>query len=247
MNKALFNRRVRQLHLWFGLAIGVQVGLWLVSGLFMTWFPIEQVRGDHLKTKIEASTLTDLSLLRAPDEIAKISQMSPETMIIKNLDGKAVWFVENSTDKVLINAQSGNIISPLSQELAQKIASSHYSGGGDVVLAELLETPPREYGRDGPVWRVNFGKPATASFYVDATTGDVKAVRTGLWRTFDFMWGLHIMDWSNRENFNSWWIKMTASLAIIFFLSGVCLAVLRISSMLARRQKTTKQSGSLSK
>jgi len=194
MNKALLNRRVRQLHLWFGLAIGVQVGLWLISGLFMTWFPIEQVRGDHLKTKTEVSALTDLSLLRPPDEIAKISQISPEKMMINNLDGKAVWFVENSTDKVLIDAQSGNIISPLSQELALKIASSHYSGGSDVVLAEMLETPPREYGR----------------------AGDVKAVRTGLWRTFDFMWGLHIMDWSNRENFNSWWIKMTASLAIIF-------------------------------
>lgn len=245
MNKAKFNRRTRQLHLWFGLAIGVQVGLWLISGLFMTWFPIEQVRGDHLKTKAEIQVLIDLPELITPAEIALNSKILPETMTIKILDSKPVWFVTNETEKVLIDAQSGDIMSPLSQSLARKIASSHYSGGGDIILADYLETPPREYGHDGPVWRIKFGKPSAASFYVDATTGDVKAVRTGLWRTFDFMWGLHIMDWSNRENFNSWWIKMTASLAIIFFLSGVCLAGMRVSSMLGRRRKTSKQTGSI--
>jgi len=66
------------------------------------------------------------------------------------------------------------------------------------------------------VWRIDFEKPDAASFYVDAKTAEIKAVRTGLWRTFDFMWGLHIMDWSNRENFNSWWIKTVAALSVFF-------------------------------
>ncbi len=33
------------------------------------------------------------------------------------------------------------------------------------------------------VWRIDFVNPDVASFYVDATTVEVKAVKTGLWRT----------------------------------------------------------------
>lgn len=236
MNKAIFNRRARQLHLWFGLAIGVQVGLWLISGLFMTWFPIEQVRGDHLKAEPQVEILEDLNALVSLADIAANSNLRPESMVIKSVAGSPVWLVTSTDSKVLIDARTGDIISPLPETAALKIANSRYSGGGSSERAVFFEKPPREYGRAGPVWRVDFSKPGAASFYIDATSGEVKAVRTGLWRTFDFMWGLHIMDWSNRENFNSWWIKMTASLAIIFFLSGVCLAVLRVSSMLGRRR-----------
>ena len=100
-----------------------------------------------------------------------------------------------------------------------------------------MTDPPREYGRAGPVWQIKFNESDPASFYVDATTGEVKAVRTGLWRVFDLMWGLHIMDWSSRENFNSWWIKATATVAVVFFISGLCLIILRLRTALNRRRK----------
>ena len=96
------------------------------------------------------------------------------------------------------------------------------------------------YGRQGPVWRIDFEKPDAASFCVDAKTAEIKAVRTGLWRTFDFMWGLHIMDWSNRENFNSWWIKTVAALSVFFFFTGLGLVLLRIRSALKPRRSSKK-------
>ena len=90
------------------------------------------------------------------------------------------------------------------------------------------------------MWRIDFEKPDAASFYVDAKTAEIKAVRTGLWRTFDFMWGLHIMDWSNRENFNSWWIKTVAALSVFFFFTGLGLVLLRIRSALKPRRSSKK-------
>lgn len=235
MNKALLNRRLRQLHLWLGLAIGAQVGLWLISGLFMTWFPIETVRGEHLRAEQQAPEVVwsyyNVDLAAAVGMIEQPVTEATATVV----NNKPVWRLRTVGQTHLVDAGSGQIISPLKESTAKSIAFLSYAGSGQIISATLLEDPPQEYGRPGPVWQVNFNAPDKATFYVDAQTGEVRAVRTLLWRTFDFMWGLHIMDWSSRENFNSWWIKMTASLAVIFFLAGLGLAMLRLVGILSRR------------
>ena len=240
MNKALLNIRVRKLHHWFGILIGAQLGLWLISGLFMTLFPIEQVRGDHLKASSEPVSISSQTDFLPLNTI--ILSGYDDAVIgvqLKVVDGQTSWIISTKNGKnLLINAQTGDVLSPLTEDIAKRIANGIYIGKGEIVLAELLDAPPREYGRPGPVWRVDYSKPQAATFYVDATTGDVKAVRTGLWRTFDFMWGLHIMDWSNRENFNSWWIKMTASLAVLFFISGLILVFLKTGLMFRQRRRS---------
>ena len=43
-------RFMSQIHLWLGVIVGAQVMLWLISGLFMVLWPIETVRGEHLRT-----------------------------------------------------------------------------------------------------------------------------------------------------------------------------------------------------
>ncbi len=234
MNRALFNRRLRLLHLWLGLAIGGQVGIWLISGLFMTWFPIETVRGDHLRSEMAPVAIELTANTVSLADAVEVSGVAPQLAEARQVAKRPVWYIEGSDKKLLIDARSGEIISPLSQQTATDLAKMAYAGAGDFLDATFYEQPPREYGRPGPVWRIDLGAKDAASFYVDATTGDVRAVRTLLWRVFDFMWGLHIMDWSTRENFNSWWIKMTASLAVMFFLAGLGLSILRVTSMLKR-------------
>ena len=237
MNKALFNRRVRKLHLWFGLAIGAQIGLWLISGLFMTWFSIDTVRGNHLKSNPQVQQVTGVSALLPLQAVLSKADFQAETLLLKRLNGRNIWIIGSGRERMAIDAVSGDIVSPLPVDMAEAIALAHYSGSGAIFESKLYSDPPSEYGRAGPVWRVDFKKPEAASFYVDAVTGEVKAVRTPLWRVFDFMWGLHIMDWKTRENFNSWWIKMTALLAFVFFISGVVLACLRLIGMVSRRRR----------
>ncbi|MCI5046190.1 MAG: PepSY domain-containing protein [Aquisalinus sp.] len=235
MNKALLNRRLRQLHLWLGLAIGAQVGLWLISGLFMTWFPIETVRGEHLRAEQQTPEVVwsyyNVDLAAAVGLIEQPVTEATATVV----NNKPVWRLRTEGQTHLVDAGVGQVISPLPESTAKSIAFLSYGGRGQITSATLFEDPPQEYGRPGPVWQVNFSAPDKATFYVDAQTGEVRAVRTLLWRTFDFVWGLHIMDWSSRENFNSWWIKMTASLAVIFFLAGLGLAMLRLVGILSRR------------
>lgn len=237
MNRALFQRRLRQLHLWLGLAIGAQVGLWLISGLFMSWFPIEEVRGEHLQTEEGAPLLSWSDDYLAPDDVLQIIGTRADTITAKRLGDQTVWQVSGFGRITLVDAQTGQVISPLSEERAVALADAAYSGAGKISEAEMLDRAPQEYGGRVPVWRVDFTGGDDATFYVDASTGEVRAVRTGLWRAFDFMWGLHIMDWSSRENFNSWWLKMTASLAVLFFLAGLGLLIVRLADLLRRKSR----------
>jgi hypothetical protein len=100
----------------------------------------------------------------------------------------------------------------------------------------LVETPPREAGLSVPAWRFEFGPQDPATLYINGQTGELRAVRTTLWRVYDFFWGLHIMDWSTRENFNSWWIKMFSAVAIVFGVAGLILTVYRLMWMLPKRR-----------
>jgi len=234
MNRALFQRRLRQLHLWLGLAIGAQVGLWLISGLFMSWFPIEEVRGEHLRTEEVTPALSWSADYLDLDEVLEVTGTGANTITAKRIGDEAVWEVSRFGRIVLVDAETGEVISPLSEDRAVALAEGAYNGAGRLSKAEMLDRAPQEYGGRVPVWRVDFAEADSATFYVDASTGEVRAVRTGLWRAFDFMWGLHIMDWSSRENFNSWWLKMTASLAVLFFLAGLSLVIVRLTDMLRR-------------
>ncbi|WP_017930865.1 PepSY domain-containing protein [Robiginitomaculum antarcticum] len=238
MNQAILNRNLRKLHLWFGIGIGLQLGLWLISGLFMTLFPIDQVRGTHLRaTQLPQTVSAKLDILH-PSELISKHALNSDALTLKLIAGEPVYIVTTSEKTQAFNAKTGEVQNVMDEVLATQIAIDSYAGRSAQTTATLFEEKaPREYGRAGPVWRIDFKKPDAASFYVDAMTGELKAVRTGLWRTFDFMWGLHIMDWKSRENFNSWWIKTVASLAVFFFFTGFGLAILRIRSSIKRRKR----------
>ena len=67
-----------------------------------------------------------------------------------------------------------------------------------------MEAAPLEYrGRPLPAWRVELADGRDTRVYLDAATGAVTARRNGLWRTYDLLFGLHIMDYGGREDFNT--------------------------------------------
>jgi hypothetical protein len=241
MNTAILNRNIRRIHLWFGIGIGLQLGLWLISGLFMTIVPIDNVRGTHLRSQTVQDLLDRPAGLVAPQDVLYKLEQEASTLTLKIINATPVYLVQSDEQVFAFDAMTGESRDPLSEEDARSIASQRYAGEGSISAATFyLGTAPKEYGREGPVWRIDFDHPDRASFYIDAISGDLKAIRTGLWRTFDFMWGLHIMDWSNRENFNSWWIRATAIFTLFFFLTGLGLVALRIKSMASRRRALKK-------
>ncbi len=78
-----------------------------------------------------------------------------------------------------------------------------------------------EYRGILPAWRVDFEDGEGRAIYVAADTGQVTARRSTLWRTYDFLWGLHIMDWRGHEDFNSWLLVIATFLGLVVVLSGI--------------------------
>lgn len=54
-------------------------------------------------------------------------------------------------------------------------------------------------------------------------TGELVAKRHDLWRTFDFVWMFHIMDYETRDNVNNILLKIATWMMVITSLTGAWL------------------------
>ena len=93
---------------------------------------------------------------------------------------------------------------------------------------EEISEPKRgsEYrGRDLPIYKVQTkndeGEPINV--YLNIYSGDIASIRSDSWRTWDLMWGLHIMDWTERDNISNLFLKIFSILALISSISGLML------------------------
>jgi uncharacterized iron-regulated membrane protein len=218
-----FSITARKWHKWLALIVGVQLLFWTVSGLFMSFVPIERVKSEHV-------------LEKAPQAILKSSDdfLTPQNIVSKFRDKKVLELklrylldipvyevVFDSKDSILINAVSGEDLSPISQDLIVKIAQSRIHL--PIKSAELIKESLTEVRGRSPVWRVDFDNSEGTTLFIAPETGQLLGLTSTLWRVYDFLWMLHIMDYSERENFNNWWLVLASSLALLVSVSGICL------------------------
>lgn len=121
-------------HKWLGLIIGVQVVLWLASGLFMTAVPIETVRGEHNIRKAAPLKLSADGLVSL-DRVLTGRETRAE---LTDLYGILVWRLDEEGQPArLVDAQTGVTISPLTEAQACRIAAADFSGPGKSSLLRL--------------------------------------------------------------------------------------------------------------
>ena len=88
----------------------------------------------------------------------------------------------------------------------------------------MIHSIPGEVrGREPPLWRAEFGGWNKPTLYFSPETGQLLTRRPELWRVFDFVWMLHIMDYDERENVNNWLLRVFTWLAVFTALSGAWL------------------------
>ena len=93
---------------------------------------------------------------------------------------------------------------------------------------EIVEDSQRgsEYrGRKLPLYKVVSlsNEDKEINVYQDPFTGEIVAIRSAQWRIWDLMWGLHIMDWVDRDNIDNLLLKIFSFIALFTSISGVIL------------------------
>lgn len=226
-----FRGRMRRLlhktHIWLGWIIGAQLFLWMLSGLLMAAMPIGQVRGEHLRAAAPMPPLPHEGLA-PPAQV--LAGSGADTLVLTSLLERPVYRLERSGKaQGLKDAGTGEAIR-LDEALARRIAVERYAGSGKPVSVgwTAVDAPPREFRRNEPAFAVRFDDAEGTVFYVHGITGDVAAVRTNRWRLFDLMWGLHILDWREREDFNHPLLIGAAALGLASATGGIALLLMRL-------------------
>lgn len=217
----LRRRMVMRWHVWLGWLVGVPLLLWTVSGLFMASFPIDTVRGEHLKAEVSA--------LPGFRPVAPFLEGRPvQTLTLGQQAGAPVWLIQYADGgQRRADARTGALLPAVSASEAALLARAAFAGKADLrsVTRFSADNAPLELRRPRPSWQARFSD--GTHIYIDEETGAVLATRSALWRAFDFMWGLHIMDLQEREDTHHPILIGFAALAVISILIGICLLPLR--------------------
>jgi hypothetical protein len=139
--------------------------------------------------------------------------------------GRPVYVVDAAGGKALFDARTGDKLSPLGEAAVRARAKALFAEDGEIVSASLLTTtPPVELQtRPLPLWRVEFEGAWRPTFYISPFTGELVARRHDLWRTYDFLWMLHIMDYEKRTDVNNILVRTATWMAFAGSLTGAWL------------------------
>ena len=207
--------RWRQVHRVLALIVGVQALLWMVSGLYMTAVSIDVIHGDHVTRHRRAPLPSGPFVPPATgDEV--------EAVRLKVLaDGRAAYEIREGRRTRLTDARTGAAIRPLDAAGARTLARQLYVGRGAITQVRWLPRAPREVAaRPAPMWQITFDDAIATTLYLAPDTHERLATRHDLWRTFDVLWMLHIMDYREREDIGTPWLRIVAALGLIFVLAG---------------------------
>ena len=210
------NFLVRKIHKYLSFFISLQLLLWTVSGIYFAFNKIELVRGEQYRKQVEQSiNLGDFDF-----EIPITTDVSIQKRLGENI---AVIKVDGTTKYL---NRSGESISKLTESEAMNLVISNTTLSPVLVEEIVNERSGSEYrGRSLPIYKVESktNKDLDINVYLNVYSGEVLAIRSNQWRIWDLMWGLHIMDWKERDNISNILLKIFSILALVSSVTGVML------------------------
>ena len=223
-------------HKWGGLILALQILFWIGGGLIMSAIPLEKVHGKHLaKFTIENTHKTAHTY--SLDKLLSTMNTTSEIQLAHRLE-TPIYIVSSNAGKHIYHGQTGTPIQPLQQSDVENLASQYYLGEGQLSRATLLISAPHEASRaKGEVWQVQFNDTWNTTLYINPNSGALIHIRSDIWRIFDFVWMLHIMDYDTRDDFNNPLLISFAAASLLFTLSGFVLLYRTYSPQLKRARK----------
>ena len=205
---------IRLFHKYLSLVISIQLLLWTVSGIYFAFNKIELVRGEQYLIEHKVSKL-DLKEVES-------SFSGKNVNFVRRLDE---WIIKVETDSGFsyTDLQGQNLDELNEEEVREVVRQSTKLIPLMVQRIDKPEIRAEFRGRNLPIFKVATSTTDNINVYVDAFTGEVTAIRSDSWSIWDFLWGAHIIDYSERENINNFLIKILSILALLSSLSGIVL------------------------
>jgi hypothetical protein len=148
------------------------------------------------------------------------------------------YAVGGASKVVLATASNGELRVPLTRTQALQLAQQDFSlpiAASSVDYIEAVASDDEYRGYPLPAWRVSFADDRNSRIYISAELAKVTARRNDVWRIFDLMWALHILDFEQRENFNTLLLQTLAWLGVVTIISGFVLWLMTTSLFRSRR------------
>ena len=207
---------IKKFHKYLSLFISIQLLLWTISGIFFSFNNIELVRGEHLKKpeSQESFSVYEAKFVSDSATINYHKRLSDLVVEVRGVEGIKYF------------DQSGNTVNKLSFDDAKNIIIQRtYLSPTKILEITEPEEGSEFRGRSLPLYKVESlseeGK--VINVYLNPYSGKIEALRSNQWRAWDFFWGLHIMDWDQREDFSNTLLRIFSILALFSALSGIVL------------------------
>ena len=208
--------KIRKVHRYLGLIIGIQFLIWTISGLYFSWTNLDEIHGDQfMKNPIPKISFSGLIGLEEIPDIKKLELI--------NIANEPFYWVN---EKQLYNAKSGNKLDEITEQQAIDIVNLYLKEDLKISTIEKIENigPHHEYrGKPLPAYAIHFDHPEKITAYVSAKNGKFQRVRHSSWRIFDFLWMGHTMDYNGRDNFNNILLRVFSLFGVLTVLSGFSL------------------------
>ena len=208
--------KIRKVHRYLGLIIGIQFLIWTISGLYFSWTNLDEIHGDQfMKNPISKISFSGLSGLEYISNISKLELL--------NIANEPFYWVN---EKQLYNAKNGNKLDEITEQQAIEVVNFHLKEDLTISTIEKIENigPHHEYrGKPLPAYAIHFNHPEKITAYVSAKNGKFQRVRHSSWRIFDFLWMGHTMDYNGRDNFNNILLRVFSLFGVLTVLSGFSL------------------------
>jgi hypothetical protein len=228
-------------HRWLAYIVALQVLAWVLGGLLFAWLPFQGwVKGkDWVATPqqaLPADWAAGLARIGAatggatPQSISSVNTAQGPAWRLRSKGGDSWW------------TAAGETLPAPDAEAVKRFALGLYRGPGPVAQVQRLAEAPRrlglvrELGAKKDIWQVRFDDALHTRLYVDARSGELLAVRTEAWVIYDFFWRLHIMDYSEGEEFNNPLLRAASIAAMALVLTGGVLVTLSLMRAWRRKQ-----------
>ena len=225
---------MRVIHKWLSLLVGLQLLIWLVTGLYFNLMDREQASGNQYRiqtsteTKITANNfLEPIHILQSLDkantqvtatDIALITLLDTPYYLITHQRGLYRHFVNQYS---LFNAYTGQA-QIIDKAFAMRIAQASYSGPGVVTNIRLEEGKIEDFPKQrNAAWRIDFNDEVETSVYIEAGSGRLVGHSNSHKRFAGIFYMLHFMDYNKQGGFNAWWVIGFAFLTLMLSISGV--------------------------